>query len=141
MAAAVEPEDILKGRRVMLPPKRMTPEEQRDFDTKLRNISHILAETAALNAETAALSSRAEEGLRRLEESQRRTDATLRRDIGLAVREARNERERRRIADEHSQALIDQLTAAQLVTEEKLKLFLESRTRHNGGTQTLPPQK
>ena len=107
----------------------MTPEERYEqLDIKLRNISDILAETAALNAETAALSSKTEAGLRK-------TDAVLRRAIRLAVREARAERDRRRISDERLDQMMTKLAAAQVVTEEKLQRFLESRTHHNGGNQ------
>ncbi|SPF34096.1 hypothetical protein SBA4_1430014 [Candidatus Sulfopaludibacter sp. SbA4] len=106
----------------------MTPEERFEYlDIKLRNISDILAETAAMNAETAAQS--------------RKTEAILRRAIRLGVREARAERERRRIADDRLGQMIARLDAAQLVTEEKLQRFLESRTHHNGGNPdpTSPP--
>jgi hypothetical protein len=107
----------------------MTPEERFErLDIGLRNVSDILAETAALNAETAALSRKTEAGLRQ-------TDTVLRRAIRLAVREARAERERRRIADERLDQAFTKLAAAQVVTEEKLQRFLESRTHHNGGNQ------
>jgi len=46
------------------------------------------------------------------------------------VREALAERQRRKAADEHLDQLIDKLSAAQLVTEEKLQRFLESRAHH-----------
>ena len=107
----------------------MTPEERfEQLDIKLRDISDILAETAALNAETAALSKKTEAGLRK-------TDDVLRRAICLAAREARGERERRRIADERLDQMFTRLAAVQAVTEEKLQRFLESRTHHNGGNQ------
>jgi hypothetical protein len=106
----------------------MTPEERFErLEIKLQNISDILAETAAMNAEAAALS--------------RKTEAVLRRAIRLGVREARAERERRRIADDRLDQMMTRLSAAQLVTEEKLQRFLESRTHHNGGNPgpTSPP--
>ena len=104
----------------------MTPEERMDqFEISLRNIRDILAETAALASGTEARLARTEAGLAR-------TEAALRRAIRLAVREARAERERRRIADERHDLLFDQLALAQKVTEEKLQRFLESRTHPNG---------
>ena len=118
----------------------MTPEERFErLDTKLQNISDILAETAALNAEAAALSRKTEADLqadlRRTEAGLRQSEAVLRRAIRLGVREARAERERRRSADDRLDQLITQLAAAQLVTEEKLQRFLESRSHHNGDDQ------
>ena len=111
----------------------MTPEERFErLEIKLHNISDILAETAALNAETAALNRKTDADLKATQAGLRQTDAVLRRAIRLAVREARVERERRRVADERLDQLISKLAAAQLVTEEKLQRFLESRTHHNG---------
>jgi len=110
----------------------MTPEERFErLEVKLHNISDILAETAAMNAETAAQSRKAETELRA---GLQKTDTVLRRAIRLAVREARAERERRRIADEHLDQLITKLS-------ENLQRFLESRAHHNGGKPdpTSPP--
>ena len=57
-----------------------------------------------------------------------RTD--LRRWAALGVKEARNQRKRHRVIDEY----ITRLTAAQLVTEEKLKNLLSSMGNgQNGG--------
>ena|SRR5271157_4245514 len=102
----------------------MTTEERFErFEISLHNIRDILAETAALASGTEARLARTEAGLAR-------TEAALRRAIRLAVREALAERERRRSADEHLQGVMNQLAAAQKVTEEKLQRFLESRSRN-----------
>jgi|HubBroStandDraft_1064217.scaffolds.fasta_scaffold02573_8 hypothetical protein len=50
---------------------------------------------------------------------------TLRRAIRMAVTEARNERRRRQTLDEY----ITKLTAAQLVTEEKMQVLEDRLTR------------
>src|SRR5271157_4542476 len=103
----------------------MTTEERFErFEISLHNIRDILAETAALASGTEARLARTEAGLAR-------TEAALRRAIRLAVREALAERERRRSADERHDVLLDQLAAAQQVTEEKLQRFLEWRSHPN----------
>ncbi|MGO4881718.1 MAG: hypothetical protein ACLP59_12955 [Bryobacteraceae bacterium] len=66
------------------------------------------------------------EDIRRLE---RATRSDLRRAFAMGVREARNARRRRQELDEK----ITQLAAAQLVTEEKLQLFIESLRRGTNG--------
>jgi len=55
----------------------------------------------------------------------------LRRAIRLGVQEARNERRRRSELDEK----ITQLSAAQLITEEKLQKFIQSLERGGNGHQ------
>lgn len=100
----------------------MTPEERLEsFEISLHIIRDILAETAAMNL---------------------KTEAALRRAIRLAVREARHERQRRREGDDRLKQLIvdlDQLitklAATQVVTEEKLQRFLDSRSHHNGDSK------
>jgi len=57
------------------------------------------------------------------------TRAELRRAFLLGVQEARNERRRRHELDEK----ITQLAAAQLVTEETLRRFIESLRRGGNG--------
>jgi len=107
----------------------MTPEERFErLEIGLHNIREILAETAATASQTEA-------GLARTEANLARTEAALRRAIRLSVREALAERQRRKAADEHLDQLIDKLSAAQLVTEEKLQRFLESRAHHNGDSE------
>ena len=97
----------------------MTPEERFErLEISLHNIRDILAETAAMNAETSAMN--------------RRTEAALRRAIRLGVREALHERQRRSAADERLNQLIEGLAAAQRVTEETLRRFIQSSTHHNG---------
>ena len=54
--------------------------------------------------------------------------------VRLAVREARNERAKRREIDDH----ITKLAAAQLVTEEKLQRLLERDERRYGGNGNQP---
>ncbi len=63
---------------------------------------------------------------------QARSDARLDRAIRLAVWEARQERKKRREADERLDECITRLAAAQLLTEEALKRFIEERRRGNG---------
>jgi len=65
-----------------------------------------------------------------------RTD--LRRAFAMGVREARNERRRRRELDEKFDQKITQLAAAQLITEEKLQAFLESMRRGGNGNPPNP---
>jgi hypothetical protein len=72
--------------------------------------------------------------------------ATLRQAVLLGIREARQERGKRRELEEKIAQIaaaqtaadekISQLAAAQLVTEEKLQRFLESR--RNNGNQMNP---
>ena len=57
--------------------------------------------------------------------------ADLRRTLALGVREARNERSRRQELDARFELKMDQLAAAQLITEEKLQRFIDSL--HRGG--------
>jgi hypothetical protein len=54
--------------------------------------------------------------------------AELRRAVLLSIREARAERGKRQTLDQK----VTQLAAAQIVTEEKLQRFLESRQHGNG---------
>jgi len=54
-------------------------------------------------------------------------DALLRRAVRECIREARADRERQRAAKERHDALLEQLVAAQKVTEEKLQRYLRSR--------------
>jgi hypothetical protein len=69
-----------------------------------------------------------------LRESQRRTEATLRRAIRLAVREVRNERERRRSEDASLREKLEKLATAQIYTQELLETYLRSlRPGGNGG--------
>jgi hypothetical protein len=63
---------------------------------------------------------------------QARSDARLDRAIRLAVWEARQERKKRRAADEKLDEYITRLAAAQLITEEKLQRFIEERRGGNG---------
>jgi hypothetical protein len=79
----------------------------------------------------------------RREGDRMRTD--MRRAFAIGVREARNERRRRRELDEKinqaNSALdekIGQLAAAQLITEEKLQAFLESMRRGGNGDPPNP---
>ena len=70
------------------------------------------------------------ERVRELHES---TDGLLRRAIRDSVREARNERERRRRAIAEIDEAITKVAAAQLITEEKLQRLLERDERRYGG--------
>jgi len=70
-----------------------------------------------------------EEAHNRNEREIDKTNQILRRAVRLGVREARNERRKRRELDDK----ITQLAAAQLVTEEKFKEWLEVETRRFGG--------
>jgi len=72
----------------------------------------------------------------RREAAAMRTD--LRRAFAMGVREARNERRRRRELDEKFDQKITQLAAAQLITEEKLQAFLESMRRGGNGNPPNP---
>jgi uncharacterized protein Yka (UPF0111/DUF47 family) len=79
----------------------------------------------------------------RREGDRMRTD--MRRAFAMGVREARNERRRRRELDQKiNQAnstldeKITQLAAAQLITEEKLQAFLESMRRGGNGNPPNP---
>ena len=56
-----------------------------------------------------------------LRASQLKTEETLRRAIRLAVREARNERQKRRERDSRFDEKITQVAAAHLLTEEALR--------------------
>jgi hypothetical protein len=62
----------------------------------------------------------------------------MRRAFVMGVREARNERRRRRELDEKFDQKITQLAAAQLITEEKLQAFLESMRRGGNGSPPNP---
>lgn len=55
---------------------------------------------------------------------------TLRRAIRLGVREARNQRKRNQVLDEK----ITQLSAAQVVTEEKLQKLIDALRRGGNGS-------
>jgi hypothetical protein len=57
----------------------------------------------------------------------------LRRAVRLAVQDARHDRKRRREMAEQWDQKITQLSAAQLVTEEKLQGLLEAMRRSNNG--------
>jgi hypothetical protein len=59
----------------------------------------------------------------------------LRRAIHDSVREARNERRKRRELDDK----VTQLAAAQLITEEKFQQLLERDKRHYGENGNQPP--
>jgi hypothetical protein len=52
--------------------------------------------------------------------------------VRLGVREARQERKKRREMDERLDEKITQLASAQLVTEEKLQRFIDSLRGTNG---------
>jgi hypothetical protein len=93
----------------------MTPEELfEQLEITLHNIRDFLAETAARNAENSAM--------------HLRTEATLRRAIRLVVRDNLHERQCRRAAHQRQDELFDKIAAAQLVTEEMLQRFIQSRT-------------
>lgn len=94
-------------------------------------------------AHVAVLQAKAEERQDKVEARQDRTDRRLSRAIRLAVEEARRERARRRELEERTEKAhremeerieqyITRLSAAQLVTEEKLQRFLEWRSGQNG---------
>jgi hypothetical protein len=101
-------------------------------------------------AQVAVLQAKAEERQAKAEARQDRTDRRLSRAIRLAVEEARRERARRRELEERTEKArrelderversraemeeaLTRLAAAQLVTEEKLQRFLESRSGLNG---------
>src|SRR5438105_9445900 len=70
-----------------------------------------------------------EEFIREHERVINRIDARLDRAIRDSIREARNERRKRRDLDEK----ITQLAAAQLVTEEKLQRLIDRDERRGGG--------
>jgi hypothetical protein len=69
-----------------------------------------------------------EQWLHRHHEAIAEIEEMLRQAVRLSVREARNERRRRRGLDDK----ITQLAAAQLVTEEKLQRLIEERRGGNG---------
>jgi hypothetical protein len=83
-------------------------------------------------AQVAALQAAAEQRQAAAEQRQARSDARLDRAIRLAVWEARQERKKRRAADEKLDEYITRLAAAQLITEEKLQRFIEERRGGNG---------
>ena len=66
----------------------------------------------------------------------KRIEALLRRAVKMGVHEARQHRARMRELDEK----ITQLAAAQLITEEKLQRFLQTRSGNGQPPEARPPQ-
>ena len=101
----------------------MTPEELLELHTTmLANHERRLEEHERWKAEM-------EEAHKKHERDTDQIRQILRHAVRLAVREARNERRKRRELDDK----IAQLAAAQLVTEEKLKEVPEIEERRFGG--------
>jgi len=73
---------------------------------------------------------RHDEAIARHEHAIADIERMLRQAVRLSVREARNERAKRRELDDK----ITQLAAAQLVTEEKLQRLIEERRRGGNGS-------
>ncbi len=89
-----------------------------DVEKKMEFIRTQLAQVAALQAVA--------------ERRQARSDVLLNRAIRLAVREARQERKKRRETGQKWDDYFTRLAAAQLLTQEALKRFIEERRRGNG---------
>jgi hypothetical protein len=87
-----------------------------------------LTHVAVLQVKAAEQQAKVVEQQAKIVEQQARTDKRLDRAIRLGVVEARRERKKRRELGDR----LTQLAAAQLVTEEKLQRFLESRSGTNG---------
>jgi len=70
---------------------------------------------------------RIERDLESVARDRAKTERTLRRAIALGVQEARRQRARSRELDEKFDRKMDQLASAQLLTEEKLRAFIDSQ--------------
>ena len=104
-----------------------------DIERTMEFIVESQARADAQIEKILASQARGDVQMEELRVSQRKTEETLRRAIRLAVREARNEREKRRELDEK----MTQLAAAHLLTEEALRAYLRSlKPGGNGGRET-----
>jgi len=77
-----------------------------------------------------------EDAIKRHGDEIARMDAKLNRAIRLAIQETRNERKRRKAFHSEFDEKMTQLSAAQLITEEKLQRFIESLRRGGNGQGT-----
>jgi hypothetical protein len=93
------------------------------------------AQAAAIRIQHEADIARIDLELRRVDLELQRVDLRLRRGIRLAVQEARNERKRRREADERLALTMDRLASSQLVTEEKLRALGDKIDKFVDGLQ------
>jgi hypothetical protein len=87
-------------------------------EQSVHRIREQMARVAAQLAENAAFQAKSDKYLDRVER--------------LLIREARQERTRRRKMDERLDDKITQLAAAQLITEERLRRLIDSRLGTNG---------
>jgi hypothetical protein len=95
------------------------------IDERLEALTQSLELLAHMQADGEARHSREMEEIRREGRAMR---VDMRRAFSMGVREARNARSRRQELDEK----ITQLSAAQLITEEKLQRFIDSMGHRNG---------
>jgi hypothetical protein len=107
--------------------QRQAAAEERQAAAEERQATAEERQAAAEERQAAA-----EERQAAAEQRQARSDRRLDRAIRLAVWEARQERKKRREADEKLDEYITKLAAAQLITEEKLQRFIDERRGANG---------
>jgi hypothetical protein len=91
-----------------------------------KTIEFILSQQARNEARVGAMDERHGREMQQIREE-------LRRAVRLAVQDARHERKRRQEMAEQWDQKITQLSAAQLVTEEKLQGLIETMRRSNNG--------
>ena len=91
-----------------------------------KTIEFILAQQARNEAHLGAMDERHDREMHQIREERRRA-------VRRAVQDARNEQKRRHEMAEQWDQKITQLSAAQLVTEEKLQGLIETMRRSNNG--------
>jgi hypothetical protein len=91
-----------------------------------KTIEFILSQQAQNEARLGAMDERHDREMHQIREE-------LRRGVRLAVQDARHDRKRRREMAEQWDHKITQLSAAQLVTEEKLQGLIEAMRRSDNG--------
>ena len=101
------------------------PEGQPSFEEKIQAIRETLELVASMHLEAEKRHAKAEQEIAEIR-------ATLRRAIRLAVQEARAERKRRKEADDRLSEEMTKLAAAQRMTEEALRRFIERGTNGRG---------
>jgi hypothetical protein len=100
------------------------------IDERLEALTQSLELLAHMPADAEARHNREMEEIRREGRAMR---ADMRRAFSMGVREARNARRRRQELDEKFDEKITQLSAAQLITEEKLQRFIDSMGHNRNG--------
>jgi CRISPR/Cas system-associated exonuclease Cas4 (RecB family) len=91
-----------------------------------KTIEFILTQQARNEARVGAMEERHNREMQQIRDE-------LRRGVRLAVQDARHERKRRQEMAEHWDQKITQLSAAQLVTEEKLQGLIEAMRQSKNG--------